>query len=318
MRLIKVDAPEGSGDNIAKVAFSVEIDEVSRRQVEIHHSDGRAERKDVVDIETSTPKAKRFIDALLAASFYNRENFSINVRQPRSIVSKTNFHELTKPFVEPANDVMEELWQFSHITASFVGRVAVGACLLAYGMIEQKLLLMIAGLFILPLVPLLLGVSFGIRSGVWKLSGQAALAFLTVMVILVLGGAAIAAVTDPPVKYNDFSSLPVSVLISVAVGIAAGLANTDDAGQRQLIGLAATAQIALIPVWFGIAAVFGFPATASQNEIIQRAASFFLNIITMIVVTFVVYTLTKAANGSLKKTQTETTPESFGRAVKSE
>ncbi|HEY0458449.1 MAG TPA: hypothetical protein VGC97_04805 [Pyrinomonadaceae bacterium] len=305
MRLIMVAAPEGAGDAITKVAFSVEIDKISRRQVESHYADGRVERKDVVDMETSTPKGKRFVDALLASDFYDRDDFTISIRQPRSIVSKTPLHELTKPFVEPATDVFEELWQFSHITASFIGRVAVASCLIAYGMIEQKLLLMIAGLFVLPLVPLLLGVSFGTRTGIWKLVGQSALAFLVVTVILFLGGAAVAALAAPPLKYNEFNSLPTSFIISVGVAVAAVLANIDDAGQRQLIGLAATAQIALIPVWFGISAVFGFPAAASQSEIVRHGAVFFVNIATMLVVTFIVYTLTKAASPELKKTQTE-------------
>ena len=69
MRLIKIDAPAGKGDEVAKIAFSVEIEKVSRRQIETHYSDGRVEKKDVVDIETSTPQGKRFIDALLAADF---------------------------------------------------------------------------------------------------------------------------------------------------------------------------------------------------------------------------------------------------------
>src|SRR5215203_971496 len=200
MRLIMVAAPEGMGDAITKVAFSVEIDKISRRQVESHYSDGRVERKDVVDMETSTPKGKRFIDALLAADFYDRDDFTISIRQPRAIISKTALHELTKPFVEPSTDILEELFQFSHITASFVGRVLVGACLIAYGMIEQKILLLIAGLFILPLTPLLLAVSFGAKSGIWKLVGQGALAFLVAVLLLFLGGAGVAALAEPPLK----------------------------------------------------------------------------------------------------------------------
>jgi hypothetical protein len=305
MRLIKIDAPEGKGDDVAKVAFSVEIDKVSRRHAQSQRSDGRLERKDVVDIETSTPKAKRFIDALLAAPFFNREDFSINVRQPRTIISGTSLHELTKPFVEPASDILEELFQFSHITASFVGRVVVAACLIAYGMIEQKILLLVGGLLVLPMTPLLLAASFGIRSGIWKLAGQGALAFLVATLLLFLGGAGVAALSAPPVKYSDFNTLLASFLISVVVGIGAGFANIDDSGQRQLIGLAATAQIALIPVWFGISAVFGFPAAAGRNEIIERGASFFLNTITMIVVTLIAYTLSNAAGDSLKNIQTE-------------
>jgi len=305
MRLIKITAPEGLGERVAKIAFAVEIEKVSRWQLESHASDGGIERKDVVDLETSTPKAKHFIDALLEADFYSRDDLTISVRQPRAIISKTTLHELTKPFVEPATDIMEELFQFSHVTASFVGRVLVASVLIAYGMIEQKLLLMIAGLLVLPLTPLLLAVSFGARTGVWKLVGQGALAFLIVTVLLFAGGAGIAALTEPPIKYQDFNSLTVSLLISLAVGAAAVFANTDDAGQRQLIGLAAAAQIALVPVWFGISAVFGFPATVGQNEIMERVASFFLNSITIIVVSFIVYSLTKAASGALKKIQAE-------------
>jgi hypothetical protein len=299
MRLVKVASPEGKGDDVAKLAFSVEIDKISRHQVESLHSDGKVERKDVVDIQTSTPKAKRFIDALLAAEFFDRKDFTIAVRQPRAIVSDTKFHELTKPFVEPATDILEEVWQFSQITISFVVRVSIAACFLAYGMIEQKILLIIAGLFILPLLPLLTGISFGARSKIWKLVGQAALAFLIVTVLLFLGGAIIAAFSEPPVKYNDFNTLSVSFLISLATGIAAGFANIDDVGQRQFIGLAATAQIALLPVWFGICAVLGFPPTDSRSEITSRAATFFINVVTIIATTFIIFTLTKAANGAV-------------------
>ena len=76
-------APEGRGDDIARTAFSVGIEKVSRRQVESQQADGKVERKDVVGIETSTPLRKRYVDALLASEFYNREDFTISIRQPR-------------------------------------------------------------------------------------------------------------------------------------------------------------------------------------------------------------------------------------------
>lgn len=305
MRLIKVSAPEGQGDNVSKIAFSVEIEKVSRRQAENRHGDGQVERQDVVEIETSTPKAKRFVDELFEADFFSRENFTITIRQPRSIISKNSLRELTKPFVEPAADILEELFQFSHITVSFVGRVLVASALIAYGMIGQKILLMVGGLLVLPLTPLLLAMSFGARSGVWKLSKQGVLAFLLVTVLLFLVGAGVALFSEPPIKYNDFNTLLASFLLSVIIGAGAGFANTDDAGQRQLIGFAAAAQIALVPVWFGICVVLGFPAAESRDQIISHAASFFLNTVTMIVVPFIVYTLSKAASPSLKGARIE-------------
>jgi hypothetical protein len=187
----------------------------------------------VVDVEASTPQGKRFIDSLLAADFYNREDFTISIRQPRSIISQTGLHELTSPLVQPATDIFEKLWQFSHITVGFVGRIFIAVCLLAYGLVVQKTLLIIAGLLFLPL---LLGIGFGVWTSKWNLSVQSLLAFAVATILLILGGMAIAAVTDPPVKYDEFNSPLVAFLISVAVGIAVGLADSDDVGTRQMIG----------------------------------------------------------------------------------
>lgn len=301
MRLVMVNAPEGRGKDIAQIAFSADISKVSHRQVTSHHADGKTETKDVVDVETSTPKAKRYIDGVLAADFYNPEDVTISVRQPRAIISKDDLRELTKPLVEPATDIFEELWQFNHITYGFVGRIFLAACLLAYGLIQQQTLLIIAGLLFLPLLPLLLAVGFGSWTRNWKLSIQGVLAFLTATILLMAGGAAVAAVSDPPLKYSEFNSILVGFLISVAVGIAAGLANIDDVGRREMIGLAATAQIAILPVWFGICLVFGFPATMSESEIANRALSFLINVPTIIVVSLAVYVLTGAASRFLAR-----------------
>jgi len=299
MRLIKINAPQGKGADVAQTAFSADINQVSVFQIESHRADGTIETKDSVDIETSTPKAKRFVDALLAADFYDPKDFTINIRQPRSIISKEGLRELTRPLVVPASDIYEELWQFSHVTVGFVGRNFIAACLLAYGLIHQKILLIIAGLLFLQLLPLLLAVGYGAWTGKWKLVSQSALAFLVAVLLLVSGGAAIAAVSSPPLKYDDFNTLLVGFLISLAVGIAAGLANSDDVGRREFLGLAATAQIAIIPVWFGICFVFGFPATTSQDEVTTRAIGFGLNILTIIVASLATYVLLGATNSDL-------------------
>ncbi len=295
MRLVKISAPEGKGNDVAKIAFSVGIEQVSVQRVEVLRENKDSESKDSIDIETSTPKAKHFIDALLSADFYSREDYSIAIRQPRSIISKETFRELTKPLVVPMTDILEELWQFSHITVGFVGRNFIAACFLAYGLIHQQILLIIAGLLFLQLLPLLLAVGFGAWTRSWKLVGQSILAFVAAIVLLILGGVAIAALSSPPLKYNEFNPMLVGFLISLAVGVAAGLANSDDVGRREFLGLAATAQIAIIPVWFGICFVFGFPATTNQEEITTRALGFFLNILTIIIASLVTYVSLGAA-----------------------
>jgi hypothetical protein len=305
MRLIKVSAPQGKGEPVMQTAFSVGIEKASLRQVEIHSAEGKTKIEDVVDIETSTPKGKRFVDALLTADFYNQEEYSLSLRAPLSIISSQSVRELTKPLTDTVTDILEELWQFSHITYSFIGRFFIAACLLAYGLIQHNLLLIIAGLLFLPLLPLQLAVSFGAWTGKWKLVGQAALAFLTATVLLFLGGVVVALLSKPPLKFDEFSPLLVSFLISMAVGIAAGLANIDDVGKREMIGLAATAQIAIIPVWFGICTIFGFPPTASESEITTRAISFFVNFLTIIITAMAVYAISGAANRSLQKVKNE-------------
>jgi hypothetical protein len=299
MRLIKINAPHGKAPDIAHIAFSVGINQVSVTQVESLSSDGDSKTKDSIDIETSTPKGKRFVDALLAADFYDPKDYTINIRQPRSIVSKESLLELTRPLVVPASDIYEELWQFSHVTIGFIGRNFIAACLLAYGLIHQKILLIIAGLLFLQLLPLLLGTGFGAWTRKWRLTGQSALAFLVAVVLLVSGGAAIASVSEPPLKYDEFNTMFVGFLISLAVGIAAGLANSDDVGRREFLGLAATAQIAIVPVWFGICLVFGFPATTSSDEITLRAIGFGLNVLTIILASLATYVLLGATNSRL-------------------
>lgn len=305
MRLVKINAPEGKGADIANIAFSVGIKEISVQRIESHSSTGEIKTKDAIDIQTSTPKAKRFVDALLTSDFYNQEDFTINTRQPRSIISGESLRELTKPLVEPATDIFEELWQFSHITVGFVGRILIAACLLAYGLIHQQTLIIVAGLLFLPLLPLLLAVGFGAWTKQPKLSVQGAAAFLLATVLLILGGVLIASVSSPPLKYDEFNSLTVGLLISLAVGVAAGLASIDDVGRRELIGLAATAQIAIIPVWFGICFVFGFPATTSKDDITSRVLGYGLNVLTIIVASVATYILLGAASRSLTNVKTE-------------
>lgn len=291
MRLIRISAPAGTSADVAKIAFSVGIENVSVSQAQSHSESGETKSKDVIDIESSTPTGSEFVEKLLASEVYDAEEFTVNIRQPRAIVSKQSVDKLTIPFVEPATDVLLELWQFCHITTSFVVRVFISSAFIAYGMIEQQTLLIIAGLLFLPLLPVLLSISFGIWTRQWKLVGKAIPVFLATIALLFLGGALVASVSSPPLRYSEFNSLLVGFLISLGVGVGAGFATTDDVGRRELLGLAATAQIVLIPVWFGISLVFGFSMTQNGSQIAERALAFVINASTIIVAALVTYAL---------------------------
>lgn len=285
MRLVRVQTPAGKGEEVARLATEVGILQASVFDVEVYKQGGERETKQVVDTNTSTPAAKAFIDALVSAPFFDPNHYSIDVRQPRSIVSRELPRSLTRPIVIPETDIFEELWQFSHVTMSFVGRFLIGAVLLSYGMMEENLLLMVAGLLFLPLLPLLLSVSFGALTRRWTLAGQGALAFLVAVALIVAGGALVGWAVGPPLRYDRFSSILTAAVLSSVVGVAAGLATADDVGRRELIGLAATAQVALIPAWLGISLAIGFKEIEVLSDPPARRLLTFAVIVAAIILT---------------------------------
>lgn len=299
MRLINIKTPQGKGVIVAQTAFSAEIESVSIYQVEHIKAQGNSEIKDIVSIEASTPKAKLFIDRFLASDYYNSQNYSFSTRSALSIAKKENFQAITKPLPSNPVEILEELFQFSHITYSFAGRVFLAGCLLAHGMIQQQLLIMVAGLLFLPLLPLLQAVGFGLKNREYKLSVQGATAFLLATFLLILGGIIVALLSSPPLRYNELSSILTGFIISLAVGIASGLAIIDDTGKREMIGLAASSQIAIIPVWLGICLIFGLPTGTDRNDVLTHILSLFINSAAIIIGAVTIHILTGVANGSL-------------------
>jgi hypothetical protein len=288
MRLVSVKAPEGVAAEIAKLAFAAGIDRVTTRRLTVQHADNRETVRDVVDVDTSTPKAKAFIESVTQAAFFDPEEFSIAVRQPRSVVSGGELSALTKPLTEPEIDLFEELWQFSHVTFGFVGRILIGGILLAFGMIEFKLLFIIAGLLFIPLLPLMLAIGFGIWTRQFRLAAQGLFGLVAALTLLAAGGVIVALLTHPPIQYTESNSIGAGFLISLAVGVAAALATVDDVGRREMIGLAATSQVAIIPVWFGVCLVFGFPSVENLTPA-KRGISLMLNIVAIALSSLITY-----------------------------
>jgi hypothetical protein len=288
LRLVKVKTPQGKARDVAEIAFSVGLEKVAVLQAQVlrPHQDDSTE--ELIEIESSTPTAKAFIDALMSAPFFNRNEYAIAVRQPRSLINHEKLARMTVPLVEPSVDICEELWQFSQITYGFIGRIFIGSALLGYGLIEYNLLFMIAGLLFIPLLPLMLAVGFGLWTRQFRLAIQGLIAFLMATILLLAGGSVVALIANPPLRYNESNPLITGLLISLAVGVAAGLATADDVGRREMIGLAATAQVAILPVWFGICFVFGFPALQGTPPGV-RVLRFVLNVVLVIIASFVTY-----------------------------
>ena len=288
MRQVTISAPEGKAADIAKIAFSAGISDVSVGSVRVLKADGSETVNDHLEIETATHLAKAFVEELIARPFFNGEEYSITTRQPRSVISNQDVRSLTRPLVEPTTDLFQELWQFSQVTFGFIGRIYLGALLLAFGIIEYQLLFIIAGLLFIPLLPMMVGIGFSLWTRQWQLLGQCVFGLVVALALLLAGGVTVAWLTDPPLQYLESNSILVGVLISMVVGVAAGLATADDVGRREMIGLAATAQVAIIPVWFGVCLVFGFPA-ANPTPPKQRALSLLANIATIAIASFLTY-----------------------------
>jgi len=300
MRSVQVSTPKELAEPISRLAYGSGISTVNVQEVSSWHEDGRREQKVNVVFETSTPKAKTFVDRLLLSDLYDRKLIAFVVRERRSINTMDPIHDVTDPWVVPSTDLLQDLYQFAHITWGLIGRVLLAACLLAYGLLHQSLLMMIAGMMFIPLLPVISAVGFGAWVGHWRLSVRALGILGMTLALLFLGGLAVGAMTSPPIQYSDFPPLIAGALISAAVGVAAALANTDDVGRRELIGLAATSQIAIVPAWMGLCTALGLPASATGGEVPKHLLSLVINIACVVVASLITYVAIRAPHPSLR------------------
>jgi hypothetical protein len=302
MRLVKISAPAGSGEKVMKTAFEAGIESVTVQPSEKHSADGRVEKLDMVNLETSTPNARRFLDDLLASDYFDSEKFDFNIREPRTISNNQNIRSLTVPLTVPPTDLWQELWQFSQITYGLVLRVAIASCLLAYGMIRAQLLAMIAGLLFIPVLPIFLAIAYGtVTGGQRRLALQGLLCFLVCLLLFVGCGAAVASLSSPPLRFDEFPTTLVSFAIVIGVGTAAGLGAIDDVGRRELIGLAAASQISLVPTWLGITLVFGLPAGTDNGDATSRLVTYFVGLLFLVLCPAIVFWLTRAGIPSVRR-----------------
>jgi hypothetical protein len=253
-------APEHVAE-AARLAHASGIDRVAVADVRLH---GLDLRRQVISVETSTPKARLFVEALLASPVLSATDYSLTSRELRAIVDNTDVAELTKPMSVPFTDVIQDLWQLSHVTASYVTRAAAGSILLATGIIDDNAVAIVVAALFLPFLAEVLAVSFGLWSRARRLilCGLRAVAASTMLAFT--GCLIVAAFTGGPIRFAGFKSPLPSFAISALIGITAGLSNADDTGRRYLIGVAAAVQLAIFPAWLGAAAIVAFRQKTSS------------------------------------------------------
>lgn len=290
MRLITVRTPLGKGKVVADLAFQKGVKEVAIHSADVHHAEGHSAVYDIVQIETATPIAKSFIEAMMTSSFYHPKTFSFTVRHPESLFATKEPKEEIHPILRPTTDVYEELYQFTKVTTSLGARVFLSAILLAYGMREDYLPLMIAGLLFLPYHHHMLALALGACLKEWQFLKQAVFALFLSTVLIFLAGLCVAHFTSPPIKFEIPGSLLSGALLSSVIGLAAAIASIDDAGRRELIGLAATAHIAVYPAWMGLYLAFD---SADHHKAQEHMLFFLTNITTLSATAAVTYALVK-------------------------
>lgn len=283
MREVRIKTSEQQALPLVRRLQTLGLDRVSVQREFVHGPDCW---QAVISTETSTPEAARVVDAVLDSPLFDARETSITVRELRCIVNTDSVARLTLPLETPRTDVEQDLWQFSHVTYGHVARAMVAGSLLAYGLIAEKLLPLLGVLLFLPTLPHLLAVGFGAATHKGRLAAQGALA-LAATVGTVLGfSALLASVLPAPIQFDAFLTPQVSAIVSVGIGGAGALASLDDAGKRELIGLATAAQVGLVPAWLGIGLVQGFETPPGP-----RLLSFALNLALTILAAALIYAL---------------------------
>ena len=117
---------------------------------------------------------------------------SLTSREVRAIVTDESVADLTRPMSEPFPDIIQDLWQLSHVTASYIGRAAAGAILLATGILENNPIAIVVAALFLPFLSQVLAISFGTWKRDRRLALQGLRGLLTSTVLAIGGGMAAA------------------------------------------------------------------------------------------------------------------------------
>ena len=273
--------PKGKGKAIAKIGHDLGMAEVAIMTVFVAGPD---EERDEVTIECSAPQAAKFIEAVMSAKFYNPQEYTLTADELLSIISSDPPEKVSWPMrIDPAA-ILQDLWTQNHLTAGYVARAFVSTVLLAYGLLDVDITILIIALLVTPFLAQDLAISFGLWMGDFRLARQGALMIVFSTAVAIVAGAVTAAVMGGPITYDKYGTLQSNFAISLLVGIVAGLDTADEAGRREFIAVAGAAQFASFPVWLGICLVLGF--SPDRMTTVWRMVTF---VVTIFVASLAVY-----------------------------
>jgi hypothetical protein len=285
MQEVTVSTPKGQGEKVARLALAQGISEAAVIPTRVFR-DSKTEEGEEVRVQVSAPKSTQFIEALMSADFFNPKQYSIVSDEVVAIVSEEPPEQVSRPLKLHATTVLQDMWLQNHITVAYLARAVVSSVLLAYGLIEGDMTVIVVSLLFAPFLNHVLAMAFGGWAGDWRLVRQGAVVLGLTTLIAIAAGAVTAAVMGGPIVYDNFGTLYSNFAISFLVAIIAGLDTADEAGRREFVAVAGAAQFTGFPVWLGMALVLGFP---DQQTTFYRLITPIVNILTILVVSLAVY-----------------------------
>lgn len=300
MQQITVIAPQGKAKSIVRIAQEQGIAQVAVAQVYVYGPD---KEHDEISIECSAPQAAKIIEAVMAAPFYDPREYSLSADEIMAIVDSNPPEKISWPLRVGSTTILQDLWMQNHLTIGYVARAFVSTVLLAYGLLKGDVTVLIIALLFTPFLTQDLAIGFGALMGDWRLARQGAIVLGISTLIAMLAGVVAAAVMGGPIVYDEYGTLQSNFIISLMVGVVAGLDTADEAGRREFIAVAGAAQFASFPVWFGLCLILGFPDRATT---VWRLATFLVNIITILAASLAVYAALRYRRDNIRRYVTQT------------
>lgn len=295
MQQITVVTPQGKAKPVVRLAQKQGIGQVAVAPVYVYGPDQEHEE---ITVECSAPQAAQFIEAVMAAPFYDPQDYTISADELLSIIDSDPPEKISWPLKISSTTILQDLWMQNHITVGYVARAFVSTTLLAYGLLDGDVATLIIALLFTPFLAQDLAIGFGALMGDWRLARQGAIVLGISTLIATLAGVITAAVMGGPIQYDDYGTIQSNFVISLLVGIVAGLDTADEAGRREFIAVAGAAQFASFPVWFGICLILGFP---DQATVLWRSATFLVNILTILIASVAVYTALRYRRDNIRR-----------------
>ncbi|WP_434419793.1 hypothetical protein [Nannocystis pusilla] len=257
MREIRLTVPRGSAEAVFAVARAAGIAEASVHEVRV--LGGEPATAEELALKSSAPKIREFLRALLCSPLFDRRKIKFSAHEVLALVNEESAQRVTVPAGVPLTDVHHDLWRHCHVTASLVARTCVSAALLAYAMLHQDTLLAVGALIFTPFSPLVLSAALGVAARRTELTRQALRVLLVALVLSLSAAALTGALVGGTMPAEDFGGPTRNFVASALIGVMAALADSDEVGRRQLLGLAMAYPFVRLIVWLGLTLALGEP-----------------------------------------------------------